>query len=73
MAEIHDRLEAEDLQQSLREVQELVQGRRLVELRSSLDRMLARFNKSPSHARLPCPPRVIVDRPWRALSPRWRR
>jgi magnesium transporter len=39
MAEIHERLEAEDLQQSLREVQELVQGERLVELRSSLDRM----------------------------------
>jgi magnesium transporter len=39
MAEIHERLEAEDLQRSLREVQELVQGERLVELRASLDRM----------------------------------
>jgi magnesium transporter len=39
MAEIHERLEAEDLQQSLREVQEQVHGERLVELRASLDRM----------------------------------
>jgi magnesium transporter len=39
MAEVHERLEAEDLQRNLREVQELVQGKRLAELRSSLDRM----------------------------------
>jgi magnesium transporter len=39
MAETQERLEADDLQQSLREVQELVESQRLPELRSSLDRM----------------------------------
>src|SRR3954462_10827271 len=39
MAQIQERLEAEDLQQTLREVQELVEGQRLPELRTTLDRM----------------------------------
>jgi magnesium transporter len=39
MAQIQERLEAEDLQQSLREVQELVESQRLPELRTTLDRM----------------------------------
>ena len=39
MAEVHERLEAEELQHNLREVQELVQGQRLGELRASLDRL----------------------------------
>ena len=39
MAQIQERLEAEDLQQSLREVQELVESQRLPELRATLDRM----------------------------------
>jgi magnesium transporter len=39
MAEIHERLEAEDLQRSLREVQELAQAGKLAELRAILERM----------------------------------
>ena len=39
MSDVHERLESEDLQRSLREVQELVRGERPVELRASLDRM----------------------------------
>jgi magnesium transporter len=39
MADIHERLEAEDLQQNLREVQELARGQRAVELRANLDRL----------------------------------
>jgi magnesium transporter len=39
MAQTQERLEAEDLQESLREVQELVEGQRLPELRATLDRM----------------------------------
>jgi len=39
MAEVHERLEAEDLQRSLKEVQELAQAARLAELRAVLDRM----------------------------------
>jgi magnesium transporter len=39
MAQVDERLEAEDLQRSLREVQELVQEQRLTELRNVLDRM----------------------------------
>jgi magnesium transporter len=39
MAEVHERLEAEELQHGLREVQDLVQGQRLAELRANLDRM----------------------------------
>jgi magnesium transporter len=39
MADVHERLEAEELQQTFRVAQELVRGRRLVELRASLERM----------------------------------
>jgi len=39
MPEVHERLEAEELQQTLREVQELVQGERLPDLRASLERL----------------------------------
>ncbi len=41
MARIQERLEADDLQQSLREVQELVRVSNVAELRASLDRMHA--------------------------------
>jgi len=39
MADIHERLEAEDLQQNLREVQELSRGQRTAELRANLERL----------------------------------
>ena len=38
MAQVQERLEADDLQQHLREVQELVRVKNLAELRASLDR-----------------------------------
>jgi magnesium transporter len=39
MSEVHERLEAEELQQTLRDVQELVQAERLPNLRASLERL----------------------------------
>ncbi|HEY2336200.1 MAG TPA: magnesium transporter [Burkholderiales bacterium] len=39
MSEVHERLEAEELQQTLRDVQELVQAERLPDLRASLERL----------------------------------
>jgi len=39
MAEVQERLEAEELQQSLREAQELLRGKRMGELRAQLERM----------------------------------
>src|ERR1044071_7433990 len=41
MPEVHERLEAEELQQTLREVQELVQEERLPDLRATLERLHA--------------------------------